>query len=315
MLSEGFICVMLPLLGYMIWEAVLLARHTRYPGPQQYPIVGNIISTRKAWLKFAALGKIFGPVYSLRTFRTHMLVINNAAAARELFDVKSHNYWSRPVPKVTELAGINSGAHFEIDPGRLRQSRKMIDVALSPRQLETYRPVVEKYTVLYLDKLLKTPENYVLHIRSVGAGVGSEITYGYKIHGAHDPILRLADNVFKAFAKAFRLGGHTIDCLPFLTKLPSFLPDMRFKRDAQQLYNKITELAERGFQLGQDAIASGLERPTLMSMAVNKPDQFPLDLILYNATQASAGASDNARFQYSFTKLQLFTHPISRSSR
>lgn len=44
-----------------------------------------------------------GPIYSLKFFRTPVLVLNSASVARDLLELRSSKYANRPLPKIVEM--------------------------------------------------------------------------------------------------------------------------------------------------------------------------------------------------------------------
>ncbi|OBZ76203.1 O-methylsterigmatocystin oxidoreductase [Grifola frondosa] len=278
MLFSILISIVVLLLGYVIWDTATTAQHRRFPGPEQYPIVGNVIPTPKIWLTFAALGKKYGPIYALRTFRMHILVLNNVPAARGLLDAKSSNYWIRPFPRMIELAGMTRGILFDPDAGRLRQSRKMLNHVLSPE----------------VWKCLEFPQ----HIRRIPAGIALEIAYGYKIRDGYDPFMHTADETIQFVAKANRLGAYAVDWLPFLAKLPSFC----LAWDSSERRSR-----------AQDAMDEGLQRPTLASAVMERPDEFSLDLMKFNATQIYTGGADTSITSITSFFRTMVMHPDVQS--
>ncbi|OBZ68830.1 O-methylsterigmatocystin oxidoreductase [Grifola frondosa] len=292
MWNEYLTIVVLFLLSLLVLYTARNSGRRRFPGPTPFPIIGNIIPPGQIWKKLAVLGQEYGPVFSLRTFGKPMLVLNGAAIAREILDVKSAIYWSRPVPKLIELAGMDRGVLFENDPIRLRQSRKMLNIILSPRKLENYRSVMEKYVVQFLNNLLESPERFSEHIRSVPGGITLEMSHGYKIHGAHDPVIEMADITVQNFSKANRFGSHITNFFPSVADLPSFLPGMGFKRDAISWRNQAEHLCEQTYKFAKDEIAKGIAKPSMVSQALEKPEEYSEYIIKYTSTQVYSGGAD-----------------------
>ncbi|KAH9925581.1 cytochrome P450, partial [Fomitopsis serialis] len=68
------------------------------PGPRPFPILGNIpqMTLKFPEKRFAQWRKKYGDIIFLRMFNTPVLVINSAAAARDLLDKRSAIYSDRP---------------------------------------------------------------------------------------------------------------------------------------------------------------------------------------------------------------------------
>ncbi|OBZ71422.1 hypothetical protein A0H81_08933 [Grifola frondosa] len=141
MWTEYLSVILVILLGLLVLHVAGSSGRQRFPGPPPLPI-GNFVPPGHLWKKLAVFSQEYGPVFSLCTFGKLMLI-----------------------PNLAELAGMGRGVLFESDPNRLRQSRKMLNLILGPRQLETYRAVMEKYVVQFLDNLLESSDKFAEHAR------------------------------------------------------------------------------------------------------------------------------------------------------
>ena len=96
-----------------------------FPGPPRVPVIGNILPSGRVWMKLAELGRTYGmllipalearyssplnsagPIYSLRIFGSTMLVVNDADAARELFELRSARYANRPLTTMVKMSVV-----------------------------------------------------------------------------------------------------------------------------------------------------------------------------------------------------------------
>ena len=83
----------------IIYEGLrFVARIPGFSGPYGPPIVGNMwqISGKDAPLQYRDWSRKYGPVYQIQLGNIPVLVINTAAAAKELLTINSHATASRP---------------------------------------------------------------------------------------------------------------------------------------------------------------------------------------------------------------------------
>ncbi|KAH9891042.1 cytochrome P450 [Cubamyces lactineus] len=299
----------------LVLLVVILSRRSSkkrgYPGPPAWPIVGNVLPSRRVWLKLAEYAKTYGGIYSLRILGTPILVLNDARTARGLLDDKSALYANRNLPKMVELCGMDRGVVWEHDPARLRQARKLLHAVLQPRQLEGYRAVLDRHVTFLLRNLWDTPGNWVDHLRSVTAGVAMQISHGYEITDARDPYLEKANEFVENFADASLPGRWLVDWLPFLAWLPEWLPGMGFKRKARKWNAHYTALAEEGHQMVKNELEKGTAGPSLTQKALteSKPGEYTDDVIAFTATQVYTGGADTGFSTLASFILLMLEHP------
>ncbi|KAI0358999.1 cytochrome P450 [Trametes cingulata] len=303
---------LLSLAGLFVLVAYKRATRRRsYSGPIPWPIIGNILPSRRVWLKLAEYAKAYGPIYSLRILGTPVLVLNDAQAARGLLEDKSALYANRNLPKMVELCGMDRGVVWEHDPARLRQARKLLHMVLQPRQLDEYANVLDRHVTILLQNLLRKPDDFIRHLQSVTAGVAMQISHGYEIRDGEDAYLDKANEFVENFADASLPGRWLVDWLPFLAYLPASLPGMGFKRKASKWNAHYTSLAEEGHQMVKDQIAKGTAGPSLTYRALveSKPGEHSEDVIMFTATQVYTGGADTGFSTLASFILLMLEHP------
>jgi hypothetical protein len=70
----------------------------RFPGPQQYPIVGRVhdLPRFSLWLKFKEWADEHGPIYYTRALNQPFIIISDEKIAEELLVKRGHIYSGRP---------------------------------------------------------------------------------------------------------------------------------------------------------------------------------------------------------------------------
>lgn len=114
------------------------------PGPPRLPFIGNLhqAPTELPWRTFHEWSKKYGPIISAQFGGTTMIMIANAAIARELLDKRGNIYSDRP-RMVMVGENLTKGMHMLLrrydDQYRLHQ--RMHASSLSPRASNTYYPL------------------------------------------------------------------------------------------------------------------------------------------------------------------------------
>ncbi|KAI0649657.1 cytochrome P450 [Trametes meyenii] len=295
-----------------LWVFLRRASHLpTFPGPKPLPLLGTILPPERVWLTLTELGKQYGPVYSLRFFRTPVLVVNSAIVARDLFELRSSKYANRPLPKIAEMAGFNRGVALEHDPVRLRLGRKVMHSVIQTREIEEYRDRIQHYIAIYLKSMLQSPSEFVQHARILLAGVTLEMSHGYEIEGPEDPFLGEAKILVKNFSLASRAGGWLVNWLPFLSQVPEWLPGMGFKRSAREWREHYDSVARKAFNYVKDEMARGMARPSMVykSLVESSAEQIPEDIVMYSSAQVYTGGADTTASTISAFILMMIRHP------
>ena len=97
---KPIICVFVPLLAYLIINEIIRyrSRNHGFPSPPNRPIVGNLPDIAvNAPERFRTWTSKYGDVFQIQLGNVPILVVNSAAAAKELFGHHSHALSSRPV--------------------------------------------------------------------------------------------------------------------------------------------------------------------------------------------------------------------------
>ncbi|KAJ3556250.1 hypothetical protein NM688_g2134 [Phlebia brevispora] len=275
------------------------------PGPSPWPIIGNVLPFRRAYLTLTQLRDVFGPIYTLRFFRTHIVVLSSHQVARELLEGKrSAAFSARPLPRIVELAGMDRGIVFEANATRLRIARNLLKLVLQPRELAEYRAHMEYHIVKLLNDIYEEPDDAVEHIRTLTAGITLRMSHGYDITGRNDPYVEMANETVQNFAKASKPPGYLVDWLPFLAYLPSWLPGMGFKRTALSWRQQYTELAVKGHRM-----AEGKVHASLTSKALGDGKPVDESILMFTATQLYTGGADTSVSTLSSFILAMMRYP------
>lgn len=95
--------VAIPSLLYSAIQQVLslkkrLSGEKKFPGPQQFPIVGRIhdLPRFSLWLKFKEWADIHGPIYQTHALNTTFVIVSDQKIAEELLVKRGHIYSGRP---------------------------------------------------------------------------------------------------------------------------------------------------------------------------------------------------------------------------
>ncbi|THH14926.1 hypothetical protein EW146_g5474 [Bondarzewia mesenterica] len=241
------------------------------PGPRRLPIIGNMLDMpkRNEWATYRKWGKDHGSdIIHLEVLGTHLIILNSEKAANDLLNKRSSIYSDRPKMAVIVRLGWSLG--FVPYGQRWRDMRKAFHQYFHPTATLQYHPIEERATVELLKRLLDTPEDFIEHLRHMTGRIILEITYGIKVQPHGDPYIDAAERALegKAFGSTTRAGLY--DILPFLQRVPAWVPGNGFIREAKKWTQYCLQAPEGAYHYVKEGIANGTAGPSVVASMIKK---------------------------------------------
>ncbi|KAF5349115.1 hypothetical protein D9756_009456 [Leucocoprinus leucothites] len=240
------------------------------PGPRGLPIIGNALDIPLVNMTQTYLGwtKEYGSdIIYLEAFGKEMVILNSYSIAKELLDKRSHVYSCRP--QTTFLGELmDLWWLFAIMPyGEEWRERRRTFVQHFPLSNPSiHQPKeIEFIRTRLLPQLVRSPEDFMDHIRHVIGGTLISLAYGIPTKPENDPLIQLAEDAMMASAAGAIPGKFLVDVFPFLKYIPEWVPGAGFKRQAREwreLWRRFTNVM---FQTAEENIAKGNAQPSFVS--------------------------------------------------
>nr|BAL05113.1 cytochrome P450 [Phanerodontia chrysosporium] len=260
--------------------AFCLRRQPRYPpGPRGLPIVGNVfdIPMNVGWKVFRDVSRCFGSdVIHYEALGSHLVVVNGAKAAKELFERRANNYSDRKQSiMVNELTGWHRN-WGQLEYGdRWRQHRRLFHQHFRPLAVSQYHPRQVKGVRVLLRALSESPEDFQRHIRFMAGATIMEIVYAYDAQPG-DPRIKLVEDAVDTLTFVVNAGVYLVDVFPILKYVPTWFPGASFKRQAAEWKKLVDALYEQPYQEFKATVKEGIAKPcfaaTLLSSVENDED-------------------------------------------
>ncbi|KAI0630802.1 cytochrome P450 [Trametes polyzona] len=274
------------LLSALLVRALFKAKRLNLPpGPKGIPILGNV---HQLPLEFAERvmfkwGKTYGDVVYFRLFRTKVLLLSSIEAAFDLMDKRGLKYSDRPrmvlSNELLEASTLGSLPYGDL----YRKHRKwMTDFMVRKTTLDGYQDIQRREIRNFLRNLNDTPEQFLDHIHLYLASILLEITYGLPIKSLDDEIVRLADRAIHGTNAAGRPGAVPVDFFPILKYIPTWVPFIKFKKNAVLVRSQIRQWLDTGYETVVSAIASGKAAPCVLSTALAECNGAPTPTEAYD---------------------------------
>ncbi|KAG9013627.1 hypothetical protein FRB94_001732 [Tulasnella sp. JGI-2019a] len=233
-ISSTLATALLVLFSVQWYRSARSRRLIRYPpGPSGDFVLGNLrqMPFCYKWLTFAEWGQKYGPLTYLNVVGRPILVINTQEAAIDLLEKRASIYSDRPHIPMAALSGFAETTALLNNGPTHRKHRKLLAQVLHPRVAHRdVVPLQERIVRKLAQSLLDNPANYAVYIHRATGETVQIMTYGESSDGQVD-LAELGREVVKNGAEV--LAGHAVDCFPWLTYLPEWLPGTQFKRNAK----------------------------------------------------------------------------------
>ncbi|KAK0469619.1 cytochrome P450 [Desarmillaria tabescens] len=278
-----------------------LKRRRLPPGPKGLPLIGNLwdVPAEYPWLTYARWAATYGDVFYLDTPGNPTIVINSAQAAADLFEKCSGNYSDRPDYTMAKLSGWGTIMGFMRYSDQWRKRRRMFHQYFQPRAVPAYYPVQMKATLVLLQQLLKSPDEFVRRVRHHAGYVIMKTVYGYDIDPSGDRFVDLVDRALEGIRHSGNMGYFLVDYIPSLQYLPRWFPGANFINLARNWNKEVQDMKQEPYEYALQSLAKGLASPSLVSENIRKVKQLAapesaahLDVIRDTAGVAFAAGAD-----------------------
>ncbi|KAJ7618949.1 cytochrome P450 [Mycena rosella] len=250
------------------------------------------------WKTFSEWAKTYGDCIYFHILGQPIVILDSLAAAQDLLNQRSAIYSSRPsLVMAGDLTGFSRGLGLLPYSPRFLSLRRLIHKELTGNMLQKYWPLHEEESRILINKILLDPALFLDSIRHYSGSVILRVAYGYQTAPENDKFLVLAEQVMGAFSLASQPGAWTVDVIPWLRHLPSWIPGMKFKRTAAiwaKLHMQVVDAPFEWALTHQDS--SLLVQPNFVSTILShSPDALSeddRDLLLWASASLFGGGAD-----------------------
>ncbi|CAE6484159.1 unnamed protein product [Rhizoctonia solani] len=282
------------------------------PGPPRWPILGSLLSlpdsSEPNWHWFAQWAhQTASDVIYFRVLGSDTIVLNTREAATELLERRSAIYSDRPhMVMARELMGWNRMLGMADYLEGTKIIRKYMHNSMGAKTMPDWRPQQEQEAFRFLQKLLRSPENLLSHIRHAAGATVVRLTYGYTPKDEDDEYIKIAEAVMDHFSLATTPGAFMVDIFPSLR----YVPWAPFKRTAKQWHDKLSELISIPMDFVHNQRQQGIAEPSFVSKWLEEPGR-ESDRAFIPSTAASlyAGGADTTVSAISTFFLAMLHYP------
>ncbi|KAH9022460.1 cytochrome P450, partial [Lactarius hengduanensis] len=174
---------------------------------------------------------------------THMVIINSAKAANELFGKRSSIYSDRPsLVALNTILGMDWANRLHPIWCSLAQPPPAgLHAHFHPAAAKMYRPLEQHAVHRLLRNLLQEPESFSQHLRHMAGQVILAIAYGIDVRPQGDP--------YAPFS-----GIPSVNLLNIVIHMPHWFPGASFKREGRNRRPHVTAMIDEPYALVQAAL-------------------------------------------------------------
>ncbi|GJE98988.1 cytochrome P450 [Phanerochaete sordida] len=264
--SATFLAVLLLSLAFL--HLVQRLRYRLPPGPKGLPLIGNIfdLPRRFEWLTYQEWSRQYdSDIVHFEILGTHVVVLNSAAAASDLFEKRSKIYSDKPETTMLHLTGWNRNWGLIKYGDYWRLHRRVFHQYFRSTNVYAYHSASKKAVRDMIFSLHRTPDKFSQHIRFMTGSNILRIVYAMDIKDEDDPSLSLVEDAVDVISKIVIPGAYLVDSFPLLRHIPAWFPGSRFKRDAAKWKIIVDEMFMRPYRELKSSFESGALKPCVLT--------------------------------------------------
>ncbi|KAJ5651549.1 uncharacterized protein N7484_005272 [Penicillium longicatenatum] len=264
------------LVGYRIYQRSIRTNRLQLPpGPNPYPIVGNIkdfppdgTPEHQHWLLHKDR---YGGISSVTVLGMTLVIMHDKKAAHELLGKTSNKTSGRPsMVMANKLCGYESIVVCQGYNPTFRRCRKLLHQELGTKvTAATFSELQEAEVRQQLVRILNEPGKWLEHFKTTAGATVLKMAYGYTIGSSKsDPLVDLTEQMMAEFSLAAVPMAWAVDIIPALRYLPEGFPGAGFKSTAQKWRKSIQATAYIPYKFVQQQMASSEFKPSYVSKLV-----------------------------------------------
>ncbi|KAF9468328.1 cytochrome P450 [Collybia nuda] len=235
------------------------------PGPPRNHLIGNLLDIPSSlpWNRFLEWKYQYGDIVSVEVLGNRIILLNSIATANDLLQKRSNNYSDRLVPRMGgKLMGLDqSFTMLPLGPA-WKQQRKLTHTSLSAEAVRKYFTIQEDIAALYLDGLIMNPKDFISQLRLATGRIIMSITYGFPIQTSDNLYISEAESTMRLIGESMVPGAYLVDLIPWLSRLPSWLPFNTIHKTAASGRAQIETMTLRPFEHVKCDMEAGTAHPS-----------------------------------------------------
>ncbi|KAF9239603.1 cytochrome P450 [Melanogaster broomeanus] len=259
------------------------------PGPTPLPFIGSAFSidASKPWVTYAEWAARYGDIFMIRVLNQDIIVLSSEKIAQDLLDRRSSVYSDRPYIATRDPFGWSFNFGWTSYGDKWRSQRRMFHQVFRADAALAFHPLQLGKARQLISDLLKSPDEYAMHIQRFSAATIMSIVYDYEIAPDHDHLVELFER-----GNSLAMEGLTpetasvIAAFPFVLSLPEWFPGASIIRKAAMSKQCAIEM----ISAAADGNAAAAMAIALLKSAKGTDDPPHLQLVKETCCNSLSGA-------------------------
>ncbi|KAJ7279289.1 cytochrome P450 [Mycena rebaudengoi] len=266
----------LVLLCSLVWFRKVGAREVGLPpGPPTLPFLGNlhIFPTEFTHYKFTEWARKYGGIYSLKLGSGTMVVLTDAAAVKEIMDIRSATTSDRPPFHVADVVTGGLDMALARYNETWRTLRRVAHAILTPQASARHLPIQQAEATQLLHDILCQPQSYYAHIRRYSNSVIMSVLHGKRSPRYETPETTAFFKVQQEWSMLLETGDTApIDFIPILKHIPARFA--KWKRDCAKIRKMARDLYFGLLDETKERLHAGQENGSYMEEVLRRQEEF-----------------------------------------
>ncbi|KZT41729.1 cytochrome P450 [Sistotremastrum suecicum HHB10207 ss-3] len=261
-----FAALGLALVFAFVWKTSIRTPSGFPNGPKGLPVVGNLFDmpSRREWLTFTEWKKSYGDFIGMTILGQRIVILNSYEAVMEMLEKRGTLYSDRPnLTLFRKWIGWDWSLPILPFGDELQRQRKLLSQCLSPAASKTYNVALHEQALLYCKQLLKFPDRFQKHSRTMTGAIVMMIVYGHRVKEENDEWISLAERFSDLLGTLGVPGSHPVDIFPSLWRLPPIIFGSGFAARMNLMRTILQQLFREPYQQVKQKMADGSIHPCI----------------------------------------------------
>ncbi|PCH43252.1 cytochrome P450 [Wolfiporia cocos MD-104 SS10] len=154
-----------------------------------------------------------------------------------------------------------------LDYGDLwKKHRRWVYGALNDKaSLQAWQSVQRREVAVLLNSMNSNPDAYREHLGRYSSALIMETAYGHTVTSSEDEYVHIMNMSMKLTTQGESVAASTVDFIPILKYLPTWMPGADFKRKAQMARPIVRGAMKRPYYMVKALLASGSAKPSVVT--------------------------------------------------
>ncbi|KAJ0789758.1 putative ent-kaurene monooxygenase [Helianthus annuus] len=306
--------------SYTSGESNRLPRVPEVPG---VPVLGNLLQLKekKPYMTFTRWAETYGPIYSIRTGATSMVVVSSNEIAKEAFVTRFESISTRNLSKALKIltADKTMVAMSDYNDYHKTVKRHILTAMLGPnaqKKHRIHRDIMMENLSNRLHAFVKTStEQEEVDLRGIFQselfGLAMRQTMGKDVESIYVEDLKITmkrDEIFQVLVVDPMMGAIDVDWRDFFPYL-KWVPNTKFENTIQQMYIRREAVMKALIKQHKERIASGEKLNSYIDYLLSEAQSLTDQQLLMSVWEPIIESSDTTMVTTEWAIYELAKNP------